>query len=312
MRIAMMGSGAIGGYLGARLALAGEDVVFIARGAHLEAMRADGLRLESPLGDLNLAVQATDTPSDIGVADVVIVAVKLYDVEAAAAAIVPIVGPQTRVVTFQNGIDSVDVLSRFVPRSQVIGGAAYISTYVARPGVIVHLGSVAQFKTGGREDATITALSIAAGKVGLDLQAVDDIAQVIWMKFVTLCAFSGGTALMRSGIGPILADPESRLFIEQLRDEGIAVAAAAGHPMTADYVERIHTLWHQFPPETKSSMANDLAHGKPLELRWLSGRMHSLGQSLGVPTPAHTAVYRALHLYADGALQAPPPSESSP
>ena len=159
MRIAMMGSGGIGGYLGARLAHAGEDVVFIARGAHLEAMRRQGLQLQSPLGNISLShVTATDTPADIGFADVVVFAVKLYDVESAAAAIVPLVGPETRVLTLQNGIDSVDTLARFVPRSQVVGGATYISAYLQRPGLVVHAGGITQVTMGGRNDVMIEAL----------------------------------------------------------------------------------------------------------------------------------------------------------
>jgi 2-dehydropantoate 2-reductase len=302
MRIAMMGSGGIGGYLGARLAQAGEDVKFIARGAHLEAMQQCGLRLQSPLGSINLShVRATDTPGDIGVVDIVVFAVKLYDVETAAAAIVPLVGPGTRVVTLQNGIDSIDIVARYVPRSQVVGGATYLSAYLERPGLIIHPGGATQVITGGHNDGMIEALRgscIRAG--GVDLQTVEDIDQVLWTKFVTISAFSGASSLIRAGIGPILADPESRIFIEQLRDEGVAVASAAGHPMPDGYEEGVMSLWRSIPPEIRSSMCNDLTRDKPIELNWLSGRMHALGKELGVPTPAHTAVYRALHLHAAG------------
>jgi 2-dehydropantoate 2-reductase len=302
MRIAIMGSGAIGGYFGARLAEAGEDITFIARGAHLEAMQHHGLRVTSPIGDINLSrVKATETPSEIGVVDIVVFAVKLYDSEKAAQAIVPLIGPGTRIVTLQNGIDSVGILAAHVPRSQIVGGSAYISAYVEEPGRIVHGGELAQFKVGGRAEAGIDALREACNRAnGINLDVVDDIGQVIWMKFVTLCAFSGATCLMRSGIGPILDDPESRLFTEQLRDEGMAVAAAAGYPMPAGFKDNLLVLWQKFPPGTRSSMANDLERGKPLELKWLSGRIHALGGELGVATPAHSAVYRSLHLHAAG------------
>ena len=232
-----------------------------------------------------------------------IFAVKVFDSEEAAAAIVPLVGSETRVVTLQNGIDSVETLARFVPRSQVIGGTAYISVHLERPGAIVHAGGVAQprLTLGGRGDSKIEAFREACVRGGgMDGQTVDDVDQAIWIKFVMLSAFSGGTSLMRSGIGPILADPESRKFMEQLRDEGIAVASSAGHPMPKGYKDDVEALWQKFPPETRSSMANDLAHGKPLELKWLSGRLHALGEDFGMPTPAHTAVYRALHLHARG------------
>jgi 2-dehydropantoate 2-reductase len=305
MRIAMMGSGGIGGYLGARLAAAGEDVVFIARGAHLDELRSNGLHLQSPLGDLHLPhVRATERPADIGAVDVVIFAVKLFDTEEAAAAIVPLVGQKTRVVTLQNGIDSVQTLARSVHGSQVVGGTAYISVHLERPGVIVHGGGVAQprFILGGRGDSTIEAFQETCSRTGgMDVETVDNVDQALWIKFIMLSAFSGGTSLMRSGVGPILADPESRKFMEQALDEGIAVASAAGHPMPDDYKDDAAGLWQKFPPETRSSMAKDLALGKRLELNWLSGRIHALGEKFGVPTPAHTAVYRALHLHAGGA-----------
>ncbi|MBZ9921952.1 2-dehydropantoate 2-reductase [Mesorhizobium sp. BR1-1-7] len=302
MQVAIMGSGGIGGYFGARLAEAGEDVAFIARGAHLEALRTEGLHLESPLGNMTLRqVRATEAPSDIGFVDVVVFAVKLYDVENAAKAAVPLVGPQTRLLAFQNGIDSIDMLARFMPRSQVAGGAAYISVHLEAPGLIVHRGGVARFTAGGHGDATIERLrGVCDRAVGIGLQTVQDLDQVLWTKFVTLCAFSGATSLMRAGIGQILADPEARIFIEQLRDEGMAVATGAGYPMPDGYDEEVMSFWRTFPPETRSSMAIDFERGKPTELAWLSGRMRVLGNELGVPTPAHTAVYRALHLHAGG------------
>ena len=302
MRIAIMGSGAIGGYLGVRLAQAGEDVSFIARGSHLAAIRSHGLQLESPLGNIHLPeVSATETPGDIGHVDVVFFAVKLYDSEKAAAAIVPMVGQGTRVVTLQNGIDSVETLSRFVPPLQVVGGATYMSGYLKQPGLIVHAGGAPQFQIGGPYDPIIGALKTACTQaVGIDLQTVEDIDQALWIKFVTLCAFSGVTSLTRAGIGSILTDPESRILLDQLRDEGMEVASAAGHRMQVGYEAYALSVWQNLPPDTRSSMANDLLQGKPLELAWLSGRMHALGKRLGVPTPAHTAVFRALHLYANG------------
>ena len=303
MRIAMMGSGGIGGYLGARLVQIGEDITFIARGSHLAAMRAKGLCLDSPLGRIELShVSATDTPSDVGLVDLVIFAVKLYDSESAAAAIMPLVGAQTRVMTLQNGIDSVATLAKHVPRAQIVPGATYISAAIGSPGVIVHAGGNTQLLLGGRNDPVIEAFASACSRAGgIDIEIVEDIEQVLWVKFITVSAFSGATSLMRCGIGPIFANPESRVFLQQLRDEGMAVAAAAGHKMAEGYEEKVTSLWESFPAETKSSMAIDLGRGKPIEIAWLSGRIHALGKDLGVMTPAHTAVYRALHLHAAGA-----------
>jgi 2-dehydropantoate 2-reductase len=276
--------------------------VFVARGAHLEAMTKHGLRLESPVGGIFLPrVTATESLATVGFVDLVVFAVKGQDSEKAAAAITPGVSSATRVLTLQNGIDSVDVLSGFVPRRQIVGGATYISAYLARPGVIAHAGGLIKVIVGGRNDPLIDAFVAACLRAGrIDIEAADDIDRVLWTKFVTVSAFSGGTSLMRAGIGPILADPESRAFIEQLLHEGMAVASAAGHPMPDGFEGNVRAIWASFPSDTKSSMANDLARGRPIELAWLSGRMHALGEQLGVPTPAHTAVHRALHLHALG------------
>jgi 2-dehydropantoate 2-reductase len=301
MRVAMMGSGGIGGYVGARLAQAGEDVAFIARGAHLEAMREHGLRVKSPFGDFYLReVTASDTPADLDPVNIVIFAVKLYDTEKAAKDILPLVGPDTRVVTLQNGIDSIDTISSFVPRAQVIGGCTYISADLERAGELVHRGHT-QIVIGGAGDETIELFRARCDRaIGVDVGIVEDVDSALWGKFIAVSAFSGGTSLMRAGSGAILDDPEGHIFMEQLRDEGMAVALAAGHPMADGFKDRVMAVWTNLPPDTRSSMANDLLRGKPIELEWLSGRMHALGRQLGVPTPGHTAVYRALHLHACG------------
>ncbi|WP_292359210.1 ketopantoate reductase family protein [Mesorhizobium sp.] len=298
-----MGAGGIGGYIGARLAEAGGDVSFIARGAHLEAMRQGGLRIHSDAGNIFLpTVSASASPADIGPVDLVIFAVKLYDGEKAAAALGPLIARNTRVVTLQNGIDSIELLRRHVRDDKVIGGATYLSGFIGRPGEVVHAGGLQQILVGGHREPLIRELQALCDRaVGLELKPVADIDSVLWEKFVTLAAFSGATSLMRSGIGPILGDPEARIFVEQLRDEGMAVAAAAGHPMAEGFEERVITRWTAFPPHVKSSMANDLERGKPIEVAWLSGRMHELGMKLSIATPGHTAVFRALHLHAAGA-----------
>ncbi|TCN30205.1 ketopantoate reductase family protein [Sinorhizobium americanum] len=249
MRIAMMGSGAIGGYLRVRLARSGEDISFIARGAHLQTIRERGLRLLSPLGDVELpGAYATANPGDVGTVDLIVFAVKLYDGEAAAASMLPMVGPQTRVLTLQNGIDSMDMLSRLVPRHQVVGGATYISSFLEAPGMIRQVSGVTQIYAGGTGDPVIDQLRSACVRAeGVDLSVVEDIGPILWKKFVRLSAFSGGTSLMRAGIGKIMADPESQKFMEQLRDEGIAVAAAEGHPMPPDFSEETAGLFGALP-----------------------------------------------------------------
>jgi 2-dehydropantoate 2-reductase len=252
MRIAMMGAGGIGGYLGMRLAGSGENVSFIARGAHLQALRERGLRLLSPLGNVELAtVHATSEPSEVGTVDLVVFAVKLYDSDSAAAAILPMVGSQTRVLTLQNGIDGVDLLSRLVPREQVVGGATYISSFLEEPGVIRQASRITQVFTAGSNDPVIEEFRRVCSRAdGIDLTVVDDIDPIIWKKFVRLAAFSGGTSLIRAGIGKILADRESRTFMEQLRDEGMAVAAAEEHAMSGDFGDETTDLFLRLPPET--------------------------------------------------------------
>jgi 2-dehydropantoate 2-reductase len=307
MRIAMMGSGGIGGLIGARLLEMGADVRFIARGAHLQAMREKGLTVHSAQGDLVLPkVTVSESTAEIGPVDLVIFAVKTYDSENAAQSLGPLVNRSTRVVTLQNGIDSVAMLGRYVFPEQVVGGATYLSAFVSRPGEIVDAGGLPRVLVGGYHDPLIRAFEeIAAGAKGLGIRSIEDIDNVLWEKFVILCAFSGGTALTRSSIGAIRADSEAHFFIEQLRDEGASVAFAAGHPLPEDFVARTREVWRSLAPETKSSMANDLDRGKPIEVAWLSGRMHELGSRYGVPTPGHSAVYRALHLHTLGKREIP-------
>jgi len=304
MRIAIMGAGGVGGYVGARLQAAGEDVAFLARGAHLAAMRRDGLRLESPQGNVHLpAVTASDDPKQIGVVDLVLFAVKLWDTEAAAASLAPLLAPRTRVLTLQNGIDSVEMIARHVPRAQVVAGAIYLSAFIGRPGVITTPGGfhriVADACAG---DPVMTAFYAACERApGIDVTATTEVDRAIWEKFVGLAALSGATALLRSSMGPILAHPETAAFVKQLLDEGVAVAQAAGHAMPDGLVDTMLGRIASMPPTFRASMAEDLDKGRPLELKWLSGRMHGLGLQYGVPTPAHTAAYRGLVLFADGA-----------
>lgn len=184
------------------------------------------------------------------------------------------------------------------------GGATYLSGFIGQPGEIVHVGGLPHILIGEESAAVVQELeTLCRLAIGLELHLVAHIDSVLWEKFVTLAAFSGGTSLMRSGIGPILEDAEAKIFIEQLRDEGIAVAAATGHPLSEGFADRVMARWAALPWDGKSSMANDLERGKPLEVEWLSGRLHRLGLQFGIATPGHTSVFRALHLYAMGAPQ---------
>ena len=304
MRIAIMGSGGVGGYVGGRLAAAGQDVTFIARGAHLAAIHERGLRIESALGDLTLSpAEATDDPAALGPVDLAIFAVKLYDTEAAAQAARALIGPATGVLTLQNGVDSVAVLSRVLGARHVIGGVAQIASTIAAPGLIRHTGMLARLQIGeldGAHSERVAALSQALDRAGVDHQVSDDIARDIWAKMVFLATFAGLTALARLPIGPVRDDPDTRALYAAGLAEALAVAHAKGIALPADFVARTLARTDQLPPQMKSSLLHDLENGRRLELPWLSGAIVRMGQELGVPTPIHAFITTALKLYVGG------------
>jgi 2-dehydropantoate 2-reductase len=308
MRIAIMGSGGVGAYVGGRLQAAGEQVAFIARGAHLGALRDRGLRIDHPQLPLLLRdVQATDMPADIGPVDLVVFAVKLWDTDEAARQMAPLIGDDTRVLTLQNGIDSVALLSRHVDPTRVRGGVIYVSAVIDGPGVIRSPGGLHQIVAdAGRGDPVMAAFAAAGQRSeGLGVTLSDAIGRVTWEKFVALSSLSGATALLRARMGAILAHPETRALQRQLVDEAISVARAAGQPMRDDLGDEVMAKLAGMPAGFRASMAEDLERGARLELDWLSGRVHALGQQLGVPTPAHSTAYRALVLHKDGRPTAP-------
>jgi 2-dehydropantoate 2-reductase len=303
LHIAIMGSGGVGAYVGARLLAAGAQVSFIARGAHLQALQQHGLRIEGALHPTHLpAVHATDEPAQVGPVDLVVFAVKLWDTDAAARAMLPLVGPHTRVLTLQNGIDSVDLLARHVERRRVVAGVIYLSAVISRPGVITSPGGFHRIvldRCGG--DATVAAFCAACERASaLDATASDAIAGVVWEKFIALASLSAATALLRARMGEILQHPETRALQRQLIDEAVAIGHAAGVPLREGLTDEVMGKLAAMPPSFRASMAEDLERGKPLELQWLSGRLHGLGQQLGVPTPGHSVAYRALVLHAAG------------
>lgn len=306
MKIAIMGSGGVGGYFGARLAQGGSDVTFIARGAHLAAMQAHGLRIESATGDLHLAqVQATDDPARIGPVDLVLFAVKLFDSEAAARAIAPLVGPATGVVSLQNGVQSRELLQRALGEAPVLGGVAYIGAVIREPGVIAHTGTMHKLVFGefdGRRSARAEAFLAACQRGGFDAELADDIVLRIWQKFVLLVGVSGSTASMRATMGPIRSHPLTRAFLADLMQETVAVGRALGVALPADYAQERLAFADGLPAEMTSSMHQDLKRGHRLELMWFSGAVAELGARMGVATPANRAVRDILALHANGAM----------
>jgi 2-dehydropantoate 2-reductase len=304
MRIAVMGSGGVGGYVGARLAAAGQDVTFVARGTHLAAIREHGLALRSALGDVLIRpAQASDDPAAIGPVDLVIFAVKLYDTEAAAAATRPLIGPHTGVVTLQNGVDSTELLARVLGRDHVIGGVAQIAAVIDQPGVIRHTGTMASFVFGeldGARSERVVALAGALQAAGVEHRVSEEIQRDIWDKMAFLATFAGLTALMRLPIGPIREDAETRAMLREGLAEASAVARARGIALPDDFGERTLVRCDRLPYEMKSSMLQDLERGRRLELPWLCGAIVRLGRDLGVPTPTHAFITTALKLHAAG------------
>lgn len=305
MRIVILGAGALGGYFGARLAAAGNDVAFVARGRHLAAIRQDGLRITSARGDLHLRdVAATDDPASLKPADLVLIGVKLWDLEAAAEAARPLLRPGTAVVAFQNGVSKDDTLVQALGRPAVIGGVAQIGAVIERPGVIAHTGTMARLIFGeldntrsGRVEAFLAACEAA----GIDAEIAADIRLVTWEKFVMLVGMSGATASMRSRLRPIRGNPQTRAFLRDLMQEAVTIGQALGVPLPDDHVEQRMAMLDRLPAEMTASMQGDLARGNRLELPWLGGAVVRMGAQLGIPTPLNRAVSDILALYVDGA-----------
>lgn len=304
MRIAVMAAGGVGGYFGARFAEAGHEVHFVARGAHLEAIRSNGLKVISPLGDIHLAKpNVTDDPDTIGPVDVVLFAVKLWDTEQAGEKTRALTGPDTRVITLQNGIDSVERLQPILGHDAVVGGSAYISALISAPGIITHTGNFARFacgRTDGKTDAVLADFVETANAAGVDVSLSDEIDRVLWEKFVFLVALSGATASMRMPIGPIREDPDTRKFFYDLVQEVVALARVHGIGITDEFVALRMKFGDALPPVFKASMLHDLENGNRLELDWLAGKVSQLGRKLDVPTPANDAVYAILKLHRMG------------
>ncbi|MFY9988487.1 MAG: ketopantoate reductase family protein [Chthoniobacterales bacterium] len=293
-----------GGYFGARLAQAGYDVGFMARGAHLAALREHGLVVESQLGNLSLPkVRATDDPATLGSVDLVIISVKLWDTEAAAHVISPIVGPETAVLSLQNGVQKDDVLPRVLGDKPILGGVCYISATIARPGVISHTGTLQKIVFGeydGQRSARAEAFLEACRRASIDVELSLEIRKAIWQKFVFLVGLSGSTTAIRSPIGPIRKNPRTRSFLLDIMREVVAVGGAQGVALSPEYAEELLAYCDGLPPEMASSMYHDLERGNRLEVDWLSGAVVELGEKVGIPTPLNRAVRDILTLHADG------------
>lgn len=303
MRVAVMAAGALGAYFGGRLAEAGHEVHFIARGAHGEAIKKSGLKVESPVGDILIKpANVTDDPKKVGVVDVVLFAVKLWDTEKSGELCKPFMNKDTRLLSMLNGIDSVDRLTPILGGDVVCAAPTRISAVISSPGVIAHKGTFANFRCGfldGREDARLKSLvdEMRAAKVEATYSAT--IRKSLWEKFVFLVGISGATASTRSAMGPILADPDTRALFESLMRETEAVGVKSGVEIAGE-AQKLLQVANGMGAHIKASMLEDLERGNRLELDWLQGKVVELGKKLGVPTPANEYVYKTLKLLRNG------------
>jgi 2-dehydropantoate 2-reductase len=280
-------------------------VFFIARGAHLAAIKKNGLKVESVHGDVHLPKpNVTDDPKSVGPVDIVLFAVKLWDTEKAAEATKPLVGPNTRVITLQNGIDSVERVAPILGADKTIGGAAYIATVIETPGVIKQTSSFAKVRfarADKKPDEKLQAF-VAAGKAAkIDIDISADIQRELWEKFCFLTAMAGATASLRAPIGVIRADPETLAFFRALMQEAFTIGKAKGVALDPAFIEeRMAFATSKVEPGMKASMAHDLERGNRLELDWLAGKVRELGRALKIPTPASDTVYTVLKLHRMG------------
>jgi 2-dehydropantoate 2-reductase len=302
MHVVVYGAGGVGGYFGARLLGGGAHVSFVARGAHLEEIRSQGLRIESAIGDaLVHPAAASDDPATLAPADVVLFAVKLPDVAAAIEALPLLVGPQTVVLPLQNGIEVSDLLAAKLGPAPVALGVAFIGATIAAPGVIRHVGELARLRFGALQPHQVPALQRlldACTSARIDAKIIDDIGRLAWEKFVFLVALSGLTTLARQPIGVVRTDPALRALLAESMDEVAALARASGAPLPDDFVARQMAFVDTLPAGQKASMLHDLEAGRPLELPWLSGAVVRLAAARGLAAPVNRVIAAALGPYA--------------
>lgn len=301
MRIAVVGAGGVGGYFGARLAVAGHEVTFVARGRHLRAIREHGLTVRSPLGEFRVPSRSVvSTIAELGPADVVLVAVKLWDTDDVAAQLREVVTAGTRVVSLQNGVSKDRILRRQLPDEAVWGGLCYISAVIEEPGVIAHRGGMQRLVFGPYDDADAAVAATfldACVASGVDAELSPDIQRDIWEKFVFLVGLSATTAAVREPIGVIRSDNRARRLLRDVMSEAVSVGRAAGADLDPGFVDERMAFCDSLPAAMTSSMYEDLVQGNRLELPWLSGTVVELGREFGIATPRNETIADVLAPY---------------
>ena len=304
MRIAVMGTGGTGGYFGGLLARAGEEVAFIARGAHLEAIGKNGLAIKSVLaGDFTISATATDNPADIGPVDFVLFCVKAYDNAAAAEQIRPLIGPETVVLSVQNGIDNEQQIGDVIGPDHVLGCVSYVSSTIQSPGVIAQTGGPGTLVLGEMQGGTSSrteALQSTLQNSGITAELHQDIQVALWQKFIGICGVNGITALTRLPMGEIVACRETHNLMRGTMQEVEAVARAGGVNLPKGCVDQSVDFFSSMDRSVRGSMYYDLAGGRRLELEVLNGAVVRLGSEHGIPTPINFAIYAALKPYLNG------------
>ena len=310
MRIAILGTGSVGGYFGGRLAQAGEDVIFIARGENLDAMQTHGLQVDSINGDFVVQpIQATNDPLDIGIVDLVLVGVKAWQISEAAEAMRPMIGPETFILPLQNGLEAPAQLSELLGDRHVLGGLCGLFCYVAGPGHIVHAGTNPFVKFGeldNHHSQRVELLLDTFKRAGINAEIPPDIQVAMWMKFLLIAVWSGMGAVTRAPVGIWRSLPETRRMAELSLQEIIAVAAARHIALPEDALQMIMTMYDGLVPQSTASLQRDLMEGRPSELEAQIGAVVRFGLEADVATPQHTFIYSSLlpmELRARGQLQ---------
>ncbi|WP_371103125.1 ketopantoate reductase family protein [Streptomyces sp. PU_AKi4] len=305
MRIAVVGAGGVGGYFGARLAAAGHEVTFVARGRHLEAVHGSGLLVRSPLGDVRTSPgSAVDSVARLGPTDLVIVAVKLWDTEDIAVRLASSEAGDAPVLSLQNGVHKDDILRRHLPADSVLGGTCFISAFIEEPGVVRHNSALQRMVLGARHPGqapVVQRFLTACREAGIEAETSAEIDRVIWEKFVFLVGLSATTTVIRRPIGVVRSHERSRALLREIMEETVALAQASGVALDDTFAERQLAFCDTLPADMTSSMHNDLENGNRLELPWLSGGVADLAARLGVPAPRNRTVADILSPYVFGA-----------